>query len=86
MRQRIVALLQDYSEGLTSAEIARVLGAKKGLADTCLGMRRDGLLQRVGHGQYVVAEPSSSNPTGRTKRPPAQSWWVQKLSADLTAD
>jgi hypothetical protein len=21
-----------------------------------------------------------------TKRPPAQSWWVQKLSADLTAD
>jgi hypothetical protein len=21
-----------------------------------------------------------------TKRPPAESWWVQKLSADLTAD
>ena len=21
-----------------------------------------------------------------TKRPPAQSWWVQKLSADFTAD
>jgi hypothetical protein len=23
---------------------------------------------------------------GITKRPPAESWWVQKLSADLTAD
>jgi hypothetical protein len=22
----------------------------------------------------------------QTKRPPAQSWWVQKLSADFTAD
>jgi hypothetical protein len=23
---------------------------------------------------------------GMTKRPPAESWWVEKLSADFTAD
>ena len=55
MRRRIVALLQDHPEGLTPVEIRGLLGTDKRLADTCLGMRRDGLLQRVERGRYVVA-------------------------------
>ena len=57
MRRRIVALLQDHPEGLTPAEIRGFLGVDKSLADTCLGMLRYGLVQRVGHGQYVAATP-----------------------------
>ena len=59
MRRRIVALLQDHPEGLTPAEMRTLLGVDKRLADTCLGMLRYGLLQRVGRGRYVAAEPSS---------------------------
>jgi hypothetical protein len=57
MRRRIVALLQDYPDGLTPAEIRGFLGVDRSLADTCLGMRRDGLGQRVERGRYVAAEP-----------------------------
>jgi len=57
VRRRIVALLQDHPEGLTPAEIRGFLGVDKSLADTCLGMLRYGLVQRVGHGQYVAATP-----------------------------
>jgi hypothetical protein len=64
MRRRIVALLQDYPEGLTPAEMRDLLGVDKSLADTCLGMRRDGLVQRVGHGRYVVgANPATTSVT-----------------------
>ena len=31
-----------------------LLGVDKSLADTCLGMLRYGLMQRVGRGRYVV--------------------------------
>jgi hypothetical protein len=55
MRRRIVALLQDHPEGLTPAEMRTLLGVDKRLADTCLGMLRYGLLQRVERGRYVVA-------------------------------
>ena len=55
MRRRIVALLQDHPEGLTPAEMRTRLGVDKRLADTCLGMRRYGLLRRVERGRYVVA-------------------------------
>jgi hypothetical protein len=55
MRRRIVALLQDHPEGLTPAEIRTRLGVDKSLADTCLGMLRYGLVQRVGRGRYVAA-------------------------------
>jgi hypothetical protein len=58
MRRRIVALLQDHPDGLTPAEMRTLLGVERRLASTCLGMRRDGLLRRVGRGRYVVAEPS----------------------------
>jgi hypothetical protein len=40
------------------AEIRTLLGLDKSLADTCLGMLRYGLVQRVGRGKYVAAEPS----------------------------
>jgi hypothetical protein len=54
MRRRIVALLQDHPEGLTPAEMRTLLGVNKSLADTCLGMLRYGLLQRVEHGRYFA--------------------------------
>jgi AcrR family transcriptional regulator len=54
MRRRIVALLQEHPEGLTPAEIRTRLGVERSLADTCLGMLRYGLVQRVGRGRYVV--------------------------------
>ena len=57
MRRRIVALLREHPEGLAPAEIDRLLGAGRPLGDTLLGMRRDGLVQRVGPGRYVVARP-----------------------------
>jgi hypothetical protein len=55
MRRRIVALLQDYPEGLTPAEMRELLGVGRSLADTCLGMLRYGLVQRVERGRYVAA-------------------------------
>jgi hypothetical protein len=58
MRRRIVALLQEHPEGLTPAEMRALLGADKSLADTCLGMLRYGLVQRVGRGRYVGVELS----------------------------
>jgi hypothetical protein len=53
MRRRIVTLLQEYPEGLTPAEMRTLLGVEKRLSDTCLGMLRYGLVQRVGRGRYV---------------------------------
>ena len=58
MRRRIVALLREHPEGLTTAEMRERLGVERSLADTCLGMFRYGLVQRVGRGRYVAAEPS----------------------------
>jgi hypothetical protein len=61
MRRRILDLLRHHPEGLTPAEMRTSLRADKSLADTCLGMLRYGLVQRVGRGRYVVAEPSRQN-------------------------
>jgi hypothetical protein len=47
-------VLQDYPDGLTPAEIRNLLGVDRSLADTCLGMVRYGLVQRVGRGKYVA--------------------------------
>jgi hypothetical protein len=58
MRRRIVALLQDHPTGLTPGEIQTLLGVDRSLTDTCLGMLRYGLVQRVGRGRYVAAAPS----------------------------
>jgi len=55
MRRRIVALLRDYPEGLTPAEIEARLGVDRSLTDTCQGMLRYGLIRRVGRGRYVAA-------------------------------
>src|SRR5712691_3943323 len=54
-RQRILALLREYPEGLTGAELRVLLGAEKSLTDTCAGMFKNGLLRRVGRGRSVVA-------------------------------
>ena len=53
-RQRILALLREYPEGLTAAELRVLLGAEKSLTDTCAGMVKNGLLRRVGRGRYVA--------------------------------
>ena len=58
MRRRIVALLREYPQGLTPAEIWTLLRVDKRLSNTCLGMLRDGLVQRVGRGKYIAVEPA----------------------------
>ena len=56
MRRRIVALLQAHLEGLSHVQTRQLLGLDKDLSDTIQGMARDGLLQRVETGRYVVRE------------------------------
>jgi hypothetical protein len=53
--QQILALLADHPEGLSPAQVRRELGVDKPLASTMIAMARDGLLQRLGHGRYVIA-------------------------------
>jgi predicted transcriptional regulator of viral defense system len=54
----MLTLWREHPEGLTPAEMRTLLGVDKRLADTCLGMLRYGLVQRVGRGRYVIGEPS----------------------------
>ena len=61
MRRRIVALLREHPDGLTPAEMRTLLDVDKSLADTCLGMLRDGLVQRVGPGRHSAIIPSQPN-------------------------
>ena len=61
MRRRIVALLQEYPEGLTPGEMQDLLGVERSLVDTCQGMVRYGLVRRVGRGRYV-ASPGLAGP------------------------
>ena len=58
MRRRTVAVLQDYPDGLTPAEIQTLLGVERRLGGTCRGMLRYGLVRRVERGRYVTAEPA----------------------------
>ncbi len=55
MRRRIVALLQEYPEGLSPVQTRQLLGIDKSLGSTVKAMARDGLLRRVETGRYVVA-------------------------------
>ena len=55
VRQRILAVLREYPEGLTAAELRVFLRADRSLSDTCAGMFKQGLLRRVERGRYVVA-------------------------------
>jgi predicted transcriptional regulator of viral defense system len=57
LRRHIVALLREHPEGLTPAEIQELLGVDRSLADTCQGILRYGLVQRVERGRYVAAAP-----------------------------
>jgi hypothetical protein len=54
MRRRIVALLQEYPEGLSPVQTRQRLGVAKDLGQTMKAMARDGLLRRVETGRYVV--------------------------------
>ena len=63
MRRRIVALLTAHPAGLTPAEMRDLLGVERSLADTCLGMRKYGLIQRVGRGKYVAVAASDTDRT-----------------------
>src|SRR6185436_802620 len=63
MRRRIVALLREHPAGLTPAEMRDLLGVERSLADTCLGMRKYGLIQRVGRGKYVAVAASDTDRT-----------------------
>jgi len=56
MRRRIVALLQEYLEGLSPAQTRHLLGSDKDLGSTMKAMARDGLIRRVETGRYVAAE------------------------------
>jgi hypothetical protein len=60
VRQRILALLREYPEGLTTTEIRVFLRADRPLTDTCMGMLRQGLLRRVGPGRYVAHNPADA--------------------------
>jgi hypothetical protein len=54
MRRRIVALLEEYPEGLSPVQTRQRLGLAKDLGSTMKAMARDGLLRRVETGRYVV--------------------------------
>jgi len=54
MRRRIVALLQEYPEGLSPVQTRQLLGIDKSLGSTMKAMARDGLLRRVETGRYVL--------------------------------
>ena len=54
MRRRIVALLQEYPEGLSPVQTRQRLGVAKDLGNTLKAMVRDGLLRRVETGRYVL--------------------------------
>jgi hypothetical protein len=55
MRRRIVALLQEHPDGLSPAQTRHLLDVDKDLGPTIKAMARDGLLQRVEPGRYVVS-------------------------------
>jgi hypothetical protein len=54
MRQRILALLRDYPDGLSPAQTRQLLGVEKNLGSTMKAMLRDGLLRRIETGRYSV--------------------------------
>jgi len=56
MRRRIVALLQEYPEGLSPVQARQLLGVDKSLQNTMKAMMRDGLLRRVETGRYMVGD------------------------------
>ena len=61
MRRRIVELLRSIPKASRLPRSGACWAWTGSLADTCLGMRCYGLLQRVGRGKYVGAEPSHTN-------------------------
>jgi hypothetical protein len=66
MRRRILGLLQNHPEGLTPQEMQDLLGSERSLVDTCQGMLRYGLLQRVERGKYIATEPAHTTEPHRS--------------------
>jgi hypothetical protein len=63
MRRRIVALLQDHPEGLSPAQVRRLLAVDRDLGSTMKAMARDGRLRRVATGRYMASEtPKHEHP------------------------
>lgn len=56
LRQRIVALLRAHPAGLSPAQVRRQLGVEKDLTSTMKAMAREGLIQRVAVGWYIVGQ------------------------------
>jgi hypothetical protein len=56
MRQRIVALLRAHPAGLSPAQVRRRLGVEKDLTHTMKAMAREGVIQRVAVGWYIVGQ------------------------------
>src|SRR5262245_12846345 len=56
IRQRIVALLRAHPSGLSPAQVRRMLGMPKDLTQTMQAMAREGLIQRVAVGWYIVGQ------------------------------
>ena len=53
----------EIEDAGTFAEMRELLGVERSLADTCLGMRKYGLIQRVGRGKYIAAASSYNDRT-----------------------
>jgi hypothetical protein len=56
MHQRILALLQDYPDGLSPAQVRHMLDVDKTMGHTLIAMARDGLLVRLRPGVYALRE------------------------------
>ena len=56
IRKQILALVQQYPQGISPIETRRLLAIEKDLGNTMKSMERDGLLKRIGVGCYVVGE------------------------------
>ena len=54
MRQRVLQAMQYFPQGCTRRELEQTVGASKALTDVLQGMRRDGLIVRVGRGVYAL--------------------------------
>jgi hypothetical protein len=71
LRQPIVDLLREHSEGLTAVQIKVYLGVEKNIGDTLAGMVRDQLLAKEGSGnavRYLVAQGADTREHSPAKR------------------
>jgi hypothetical protein len=79
--QQFIAKVQDMSEDELREEIRKAQEVQE---------RKAAIAKKVSeaqrHNRTLSLEERGRLQKEKTKRPPAESWWVQKLSADFTAD